>query len=235
MYQTNLLYFVQKWGENSETYKKAKELLDVLSHPGKEKIKHVYVKPDMFGYQVEAYNTTWLNYRTFIEAVVSREKNGTTVMIAHYRPLVAYLIREGVHRDTFDPRYVPAAGSNFKRTFQKLYQTINPEYHTFKASLERLQQDLNSLVDTLEKSVFNDIIFQVLQTKLHEEPTKHFDLDHCESLSNMSPDIRLQEQIINSCLGADIKREIKRKFTSVSKISSDASDASVLGKIAKLE
>ena len=236
VFESNLLYFIQKYGESSETFKRARELLTVLSGPGKDKIKHAYVKPDMFGYQVEPHNTTWINYRTFIEAVVLKEEKSQTCLIAYYRPLVSYLLREGVPKEIFDSRYVCVGRSNFRETFRNLYKTIEPDYHTFRSSLERLQKDLNYLVNTWEGKVFEDIVFQIVQKKLLEgDPLKHFDLDHCTSLSNVAPGIRIEDQIEESSLGRDIKREIKRKLTLVNHVDSNGSDKNMCSKNPKLE
>lgn len=219
-HQTNVLHFVQLWG-NGHTCERALDLLDFISQSRLPRIKHTYVKPSMFGFESEEGQVEWISYKGFIQTVVNKKEplevwayppGHTQPCVEHYKSVVAYLVREGrVSEDLFEPRYVEFA--SFRVTFEKLYANVDPEFRGFEKAIRDFREELKMMEDNLKRLVYNDIVSQIETAGLLCEPPKHFDMDQCKSMEKMNPLLFTQRQKIElSALGEDLKKEISKKF-----------------------
>ena len=219
-HQTNVLHFVQVYGENSLTCWKAVELQDQVSQLNLPRIKHTYVKPSMFGFESEEGQIDWISYKGFIDAVVNKDdpelvgRSQSQQCVEHYKGVVAYLVREGgLSKDLFDSKYVNFA--SFQKTFGKLYAAIDPEFLGFEKAILDFKEEIQTMEENLKKLVYNDIVNQIETLGLLNDPPKHFDMDQCHSMEKMNPLIFTPRQKIDlSALGEDLKREIDKKFSS---------------------
>ena len=217
--QTNVLHFVQLWGEQSLVCKRALDLQDLVSELHLPRIKHTYVKPSMFGFESEEGQIDWISYKGFIENVVNKEGVGGgrsqgKQCVEHYKAVVAYLIREGgLSKDLFDSKYVYFG--SFQTTFRKLYASIDPEFRAFEKDILDFKREIQIMEDSLKTLVYNDIVNQIERLGLLNDAPKHFDMDQCCSMEKMNPFIFTSRQKIDlSALGEDIKSEIHKKFSS---------------------
>lgn len=223
--QTNVLHFVQMWGETSCTCQRALDLLDLISQSHLPRIKHTYVKPSMFGFESEEGQVEWISYKGFVETVVNKSEsdqvwvskmqqdNGVSRQcVEHYKSVVAYLVREGqFSRNLFDPKYVNFA--RFRATFETLYANIDPQYKAFQRSLADFKEELKMMEDNLKKLVYNDLVNQIETRGLLCEAPNHFDMDQCLSIERLNPLLYTQRQKIDfSSLGEDLKKEIDKKL-----------------------
>lgn len=233
--QTNVLHFVQMWGESSYTCQRALDLLDLISESHLARIKHTYVKPSMFGFESEDRQVEWISYKGFIQAVVNKQESqqvwdcagGPVVVVVqkqkmkqgeeeqcvdHYKSVVAYLVREGkFSKDLFDPKYVNFA--RFRETFENLYAKVDPQFRVFQMAIADFKEELTMMEDNLKKLVYNDLVNQIESRGLLCEAPNHFDMDQCLSMEKMNPLVYTQRQKIDlSALGEDLKKEIAKQF-----------------------
>ena len=235
--QTNVLHFVQMWGESSYKCQRALDLLDLISESDLPRIKHTYVEPSSFGFECEEDQIEWIPYRGFIQTVVNKEEPQQVWVfsgvpgapphqehlrqceqqqqqkcVEHYKSVVAYLMREGqFSKNLFDSRYVN--GACFKETFEKLYANIDPQFKVFQGTIADFKEELQMMEDNLKNLVYNDLVNQIESKGLLREAPKHFDMDQCASMENLNPLLYTKRQKVDlSALGEDLKKEIAKRF-----------------------
>ena len=215
-HQSDLIYFTQMWGEESDTYLRAVELVDEMRNSRSlSRIKHAYTKPGTFGWESSEWDggrVAWIPYRGFVSQVIRKENAGGGPCVEIYRDVVAYLMREGgVRRDLFEERY--SDFGSFGKTFDALYENVDPAYRKIEKHLREVKAELAEMQAKWQKLVYEDIVNQIQASELLSEPAKYFDKDHCDSVEKMKPELypgRLR--IEHSLLGEDIKREIRKRF-----------------------
>ena len=217
-HQSDLLYFTQMWGEDSDTFSRAVELTDAMRNdPNLSRVKHAYTKPGMFGWECNEFSggrLEWIPYRGFVSQVIKKEdgEDGKGCCVELYKSVVAYLTREGgARKDLFERRYSDFA--SFGKTFDSLYENVDPEYRQMEKRLAEIKGELAEMQANWQRLVYEDIVNQIQANELLSEPAKYFDKDHCDSVEKMKPELypgRLR--IEHSLLGEDIKREIRKRF-----------------------
>lgn len=219
-HQSDLLYFAQMWGGDSETCSAAAELADILRSPSSNlgRIKHAYVKPGMFGWCSEGEGgdkLEWISYRGFITHVVKKEagdalSRGTCVEL--YKAIVAYLTREGgVSRNLFDKKYSDYA--SFSLTFERLCENAHPDFWRLAKDIVQIKRELTNMQDDWQRLLYQDLTKQVAENELLLDPAKYFDKDQCDSLAKLNPVLFPGTlRIDHSVLGEDLKREIRKKL-----------------------
>jgi len=226
-YQSNALYFGQLFGEDSETCKRALKIMDILGDRALTKIKRAYVQPSMFGFQPHPDDGfEWTSIRGFVETTVRKEDPSDDTLhctVRKYRPVVAYLMREGgVSADLFDPKYSQDI-CNFQETFDKIYQAADRNIVEIGDGLKAVGRSLEVILERWRVHMFGKLVDEMEKHKYFEEPERYFEPDQWLSLASVARQVGcgdpatgllslgLLEWVERSSLGDDIKKEIARK------------------------
>ena len=225
-YQSNALYFGQLFGEDSETCKRALKIMDMLGDSSLTRIKRAYVQPSMFAFQPQPDDAfEWTSIRGFVEITVRKADPSDDTLhctLRKYRPIVAYLMREGgAPADLFDPKYTQDI-CNFQETFHKIYRTADKNIIEIGAGLKAMGRSLEAILERWRVHVFGELVDEMEKFKYLEEPERHFEPDQCLSLASVARQIGcggerdltkgagLLEWVERSSLGDDIKKEIAK-------------------------
>jgi len=218
--KSNMLYFGQLWGESSPTCDRAFEIMKCLSFKCLDKIKHNYGKPAVFGFELrEGEDTVWYPYKGFVETVARKEKEGESEVVTiqqpvvtQFRPIVAYLVREGgLSPDFFDPRYFEFA--NFNETFEILYGRMGKELSQNREDILQMRKNLRAREERWKEQVYHHMVADIQRYRLLDDPKKHFDSDQCASIEMTRPTVLVNRELIKlSSLKADLEKEISRKL-----------------------
>jgi hypothetical protein len=216
---SDLGYFKMLWGEGSETYYRAWELVNLMQCSKRmPRIKHSYVKPGMFGWQcddTEDGKLEWIHYRGFVSQVIKKEdgQDGQGPCVELYKGIVAYLIREGdIRKGHFESRYSDFA--SFSKTFERLYENVDPGLKKLGKRLQEMKKELEENAENVKRLVYQDIVRQIETNDLLSDPAKYFDKDQCDSLAKLNPELfsGCRAEIEHSLLGLDLKNEVAKRL-----------------------
>lgn len=207
--QANLLYFVGKWGEKSETVSRARELMETIKWTHLKRIKHNYTKPSMFGFENEeegSGNVHWVICKDFIESVVRKEAAEACGFNHLYLEIVRYLIEEGkVPTRLFDATY----STDFSQTFEMLYRKMNPEIRGFCERAVEMRKKREEIEVAIRSLVFTDLVNKIEEEGYLEKPAHYFSFEQCESLGDLG---NATHRIESSAIGNDLRCYILEKM-----------------------
>jgi len=213
--ERDMFYFRNKWGEDSKWYERAGKLLRVLQDTSLEKIKHNYMMPDKFGFEVEPGKpVVWSNSRHFVESVVN--SYGVARWPKQiYRDIVNYLVNENAaSRNLFRTGYYEVFGATFRLLYDSLAEERRKEQEdlaTKIAELDKAEQEwktstLTTVFSGLKSSVICDGIYALLENPglEHDVLFEFFEPNDVASLKktamSMQPSKDIDEFLENCCL-----------------------------------